>query len=229
MSRIHIRRKLTTVAVGALVLATTASVAAAADSGPQPTPSAKASSSQSAAAAKQDPKQNPKPDPKQDPKGDAAFAAVAKALGVTVDQLNDAMRATKVWAGTSGVDVTPEVFADHVASILHVPAAKALAAFKANGFFSDPGPGKPGGQKPKPGGGQAADMAKAAKDLGVTRTQLEDALMQTKMWIGSTGATPTPEVFAGHVASILGKSADQVLKVLEADGIIDTAPAKPLG
>jgi hypothetical protein len=233
MTRIHLRRKAAALAIGAVVAASTAGAAAAAESGTA-APTAQGTAA-TQTAAKPDPKQNPDQDqkPAPDPKTQAELAAAAKDLGVTVDQLNDALRATKIWFGTAKTDPTPETFAAHVGSILHVPAAKVLASFRAHGLFNDVPPGKPGPKKPGDGkGGGSANLDKAAKDLGVTRAALENALTQTKIWIGSTGAQPTPEVFAAHVASVLGKDAGQVLKVLEADGVIDaTPPAKtqPLG
>jgi len=217
----HLRRKVAAVAIGAVALASTAGAAAAADSGA--TPAGKgAATTQTAGKQGPDAKGKPKPDPK----ADKEIAAVAKDLGVTVDQLNDALLATKEWFGTTGAEPTPETVAAHVGSILHVPAARVLASFKAHGLFDDKsGDKKPGG---KDRGGNSANLDKAAKDLGVTRAALENALTQTKVWIGSTGAQPTPELIAAHVASILGKNADQVLKILEADGILDPAPpAKP--
>lgn len=222
MTRMHLRRKVAAVAIGAVALASTAGAAAAADSGATPTGKGTATTQ---AAVKQGPDAKGKPKP--DPKTDKEIAAVAKDLGVTVDQLNDALRATKEWFGTTGAEPTPEAVAAHVGSILHVPAAKVLASFKAHGLFDDKSGGKkPGGGKDR--GGNSANLDKAAKDLGVTRTALENALTQTKVWIGSTGAQPTPELIAAHVASILGKNADQVLKILEVDGILDPAPpAKP--
>jgi hypothetical protein len=226
MTRIHVRRRMAAVAVGVMALATTASAAAAAGSGPQ-TNAGKNGGTISQNVAKADGKGGkPKPDPKQD----AALAAVAKDLGVTVAQLDDALRATKEWVGATGTNPTPELVAAHVAGILHVPSAKVLASFKAHGLFDEGTKGKPGPKKPGDGkGGGTAALDKAAKDLGVTRAKLEDALTQTKIWIGNTGAQPTPEVVAGHVASILGLDAARVLKVLEVDGVIGTAPAKPLG
>lgn len=222
MTRIHVRRWMAAVAVGSVALATTASAAAAADSGTQATSSSKGGSTISQNVAK--------PDGKDGPKQDAAVAAVAKDLGVTVDQLNNALLATKEWVGASGTNPTPEIVAAHVAGILHVPTAEVLASFKAHGLFDESTKGKPGPKKPGDGKNRGtADLDKAAKDLGVTRARLEDALTQTKQWIGSTGTQPTPEVVAGHIASILGEDATRVLKVLEADGFIDTSPAKPLG
>ncbi|NUR58266.1 MAG: hypothetical protein HOV87_06165 [Catenulispora sp.] len=222
MTRMHLRRKVAAVAIGAVALASTAGAAAAADSGAAPTGKGTATTK---VGVKQGPDAKGKGDgkPKPDPKTDKEIAAVAKDLGVTVDQLNDALRATKEWFGTTGTEPTPEAVAAHVGSILHVPAAKVLASFKAHGLFDDKSGGKkPGGGKDR--GGNSANIDKAAKDLGVTRAALENALTQTKMWIGSTGAQPTPELIAAHVASILGKNADQVLKVLEADGVLDSAP-----
>ena len=218
MTRMHLRRRVAAVAVGAVVVASTAGAAAAADSGGSP--------AGKGVVTTQGGVQGPGGKGKPDPKSDKVIAAIAKDLGVSVGQLDDALRATKEWFGTTGAEPTPEAFAAHVGSILHVPSAKVLASFKAHGLFVD----KPGGKKPggKDRGGNSVDLDKAAKDLGVSRTVLEKALVQTKMWIGSSGVKPTPDLFASHVASILGKDADQVLKVLEADGVLDAAPpAKP--
>ncbi|MGW5457043.1 hypothetical protein [Streptomyces sp. NPDC003996] len=250
------------VAIGAVAMASTAGAAVAAEG--QATPSGKGGTALSQNIAKQDHeggKGDPaktKPGKPGEGKGDPARtkpgkpgegkggvpkpgpasgdeAAVAKDLGVTVAQLDDALRATKEWFGTSGADPTPEAFAAHVASILHVPADKVLKSFEAHGLIGDKG-GKPGdgkGGKPgdgkggKPGGGQnQPNLDKAAKDLGVTRAALENALTQTKMWVVNSGQQPTPELFAGHVATILGKNADVVLKVLESDGFFGPGPVK---
>ncbi|MEV8555512.1 hypothetical protein AB0478_03395 [Streptomyces sp. NPDC051917] len=258
MTRMNLRRRVAAVAIGAVAIgavamASTAGAAVAAEG--QATPSGKGGTALSQNIAKQDHEGGkgdpaktkpgkpgegkggvPKPGPAS---GDEA--AVAKDLGVTVAQLDDALRATKEWFGTSGADPTPEAFAAHVASILHVPADKVLKSFEAHGLIGDKG-GKPGdgkggkggkGGKPgdgkggKPGGGQnQPNLDKAAKDLGVTRAALENALTQTKRWVVNSGQQPTPELFAGHVATILGKNADVVLKVLESDGFFGPGPVK---
>lgn len=62
--------------------------------------------------------------------------AVAKQLGVTAQQLEDALRATKGWIGEGG-ETTPDAFIQHVADLLHQPVAKVKSVLEDAGVFRD--------------------------------------------------------------------------------------------
>jgi hypothetical protein len=82
---------------------------------------------------------------KQEPDWDA----VAGQLGVTAQQLEDALRATKIWIG-EGESPTPDMFVQHVADLLHQPVAKVKAALEGAGVFRDDGGGKDKNSDKKP-------------------------------------------------------------------------------
>jgi hypothetical protein len=184
-----------------------------ADAGPTSNPSASTSTSPSTVTKIATAGSAPGKAKKDPGAGANQVAAVAKDLGVTVDQLDTAFRSTKEWIVANQATPTPEMFAAHVASLLGLPADRVLSALEEHGLLGGPVPdGKPGAKA----GGHGVDMTKAAHELNATTRQLQDALVQTKMWIGRSG---TPEAFAGHVASILGVPADKVLLVLSDIGL----------
>ncbi|MFD0632582.1 hypothetical protein ACFQ9X_14180 [Catenulispora yoronensis] len=87
------------------------------------------------------------------------WAKVAAKLGVTEQQLQNALRDTKVWIGQTGVEPTPEVFIKHLAALLHKPEALVKDALGPTGIL-DPGgskPGDPKGGSPKPGDPKPGD------------------------------------------------------------------------
>lgn len=71
-------------------------------------------------------------------KAEADWAAVAAKLGTTPDQLQDALKNTKIWMGqqTSPVQ-TPSAFLQHLADLLHQPVAKVKTVLYEAGVFRD--------------------------------------------------------------------------------------------
>jgi hypothetical protein len=199
-----VRRRVIALTVASAALAATAGVAVA-DSGASATPTVTTASPDKIVAPATDGMTAPKAKP--DP---ADIAAIAHDLGVSVDQLNNALVETKGWLGTQ-TNPTEETFAAHVASLLGVSAARVLTALETHGFIVKAG---------HPGGGHSVDVAKVAADLGVSATQLQNALVQTKEWVAASATKATPAVLAGHLAALLGKPANVVLHVLERDGVL---------
>jgi hypothetical protein len=139
------------IAVGAIVMAigsTAGATAFAADGG---TGSSSAGTAKASASAQCDGKIPGGVQQKADKAGGAKDSStIAKSLGVTVDQLDSALRDTKVWIGTSGATLTPDTFDQHVASLLGLPVDKVAKALGDGGVIiksqsGDPAAAKIGG------------------------------------------------------------------------------------
>ncbi|NUR25075.1 MAG: hypothetical protein HOV83_04380 [Catenulispora sp.] len=90
--------------------------------------------------------------------------AVAKKLGVTAQQLEDALRATKIWIGEAG-DPTPDMFVQHVADLLHQPVDKVKSALEDAGVFRDDS-GKGKDRDKSPDQSDKRDKSSDQKDKG---------------------------------------------------------------
>lgn len=99
----------------------------------------------------------------KDKGGDKYPAELAKAaakLGVSPQQLENALRDTKVWINQAGKEPTPGLIVQHVADLLHKPVA---AVKEALAPLLDPGPGQDGG---KGKGGDKGKDPGPGKDKG---------------------------------------------------------------
>jgi hypothetical protein len=162
-----------------------------------------------------------------------ALASIAKALGVTTDQLQSALDAARP---TDKPDKGPADLASELASALNVDAAKVQSILEANrptppagadGEDRRPGPGPGPGGPPRggrPGFDDGALVAALAKGLSIDEATVKAALQ--KIAAAHEGDHAAREsAFYAAIAKSLGVDASAVQKAFEA--ACPKPPARP--